>query len=196
VTAKLENIISVDIETWGKFPVSDDSSRGYTIASIGAFSLLDGAKFYAGPIQPISQGMYEHESWRIDRESQKVHGLVPLAHNDPKRLERAQAAVSFYNWTKEQPGRPIFASFSSFDWTFVFPELWKYCGESPFGHSSLEIKSLYMGVTGSTWSETTKSRIKTDRPKLMEGLGPHTHNALDDAIEQGELLRRLLDHQR
>ena len=30
------------------------------------------------------------------------------------------------------------------------------------------------------------------RPVLLRDLGPHTHHALDDAREQGELFRRLL----
>jgi hypothetical protein len=54
------------------------------------------------------------------------------------------------------------------------------------------MKSFYMARFGTTWGETIKRKIAEQRPHLLEGLGPHTHNALDDAKEQGELFRRML----
>ena len=77
----------------------------------------------------------------------------------------------------------------------MFYYLVRYAGDSPFGHSSLDMKSFYMGKYGTDWRETTKRAIGKTRPHLLEGLGPDTHNALDDAREQAALFRRILaDH--
>ena len=91
-------------------------------------------------------------------------------------------------------GRPVFVSFSTWDWAFVYYYLIRFGGASPFGHSSLDIKSFYMGRCGGTWAETGKRGIDRKHPELLRGLVPHTHNALDDAREQGELFRRLLTY--
>jgi hypothetical protein len=74
----------------------------------------------------------------------------------------------------------------------VYYYLIRFTGASPFGHSSLDIKSFYMGRCGGGWTNTTKRSIARSHPALLAGLGPHTHHALDDAKEQGELFRRLL----
>ena len=50
-------------------------------------------------------------------------------------------------------------------------------------------KSYYMGMSGCTWEDTRSSRI----PAELKGSSVHTHNALDDAIEQAEMFRRMRD---
>ena len=108
-------------------------------------------------------------------------------------VDPQQAMSDFKRWLKELGGRPVFASFSSWDWAFVYYYLIRFGGGSPFGHSSMDIKSLYMGKYGSSWGETAKGSIARQRGYLLDGLGPHTHNALDDAREQAALLRRILE---
>jgi hypothetical protein len=62
-----------------------------------------------------------------------------------------------------------------------------HLGENPFGFGGIYIKSYYMGISGSTWDDARSSRI----PSELKGSTRHTHNALDDAIEQGEMFRRM-----
>ncbi len=76
---------------------------------------------------------------------------------------------------------------------FVYWYLMKYVGKSPFGHSSLDMKSFYMGRYGGTWRETGKRGISQSHPALLADLGPHIHHALEDAKEQGGLFRRMLE---
>jgi ribonuclease T len=45
-----------------------------------------------------------------------------------------------------------------------------------------------MGMTGYGWEDTRSSRIRTE----LKGPSRHTHNALDDAIEQAEMFQRMM----
>lgn len=182
--AKLENIVSIDIETWGPYP------DPYEIAAVGAVSLLTGDEFYIQCAPTKFNDPYAVDPLRyIDPESQAIHKLSPDDHsNVPQQF----GAREFVEWVKGLPKPRVAATFSSFDWAFLYPWMHRYMKESPFSHSSLEMKSLYMGIYGTDWRSTVKKEIAQAQPHLMAGLPPHTHNALDDAKEQGELLRRML----
>mgnify|MGYP001564978492 CR=1 FL=1 len=71
---------------------------------------------------------------------------------------------------------------------FVYWYLMRFAKESPFSHSALDIKSFAMAVLGTNFRETTKKRM----PKQWFDPLPHTHKALDDAIEQGALFCNIL----
>ena len=83
----------------------------------------------------------------------------------------------------------MFVGFNAtFDWSFVNFYFQQYLGENPFGIGGIDIKSYYMGLSGVTWEDTRSSRI----PKAYKDTSRrHTHNALDDAIEQAEIFRRM-----
>lgn len=51
----------------------------------------------------------------------------------------------------------------------------------------LDIKAYFMGKTGSKWGETTKKQVKEKFPSTQK----HTHNALDDALEQAEIFEKM-----
>ena len=60
--------------------------------------------------------------------------------------------------------------------------------ESPFSFSALDIKTMAMTVLKTEFRDTTKRRF----PKGWFGKSRHTHVAVDDAIEQGELFCNIL----
>ena len=104
---------------------------------------------------------------------------------DPK-----EAMIAFRDWLASvaKKGKPIFVGFNAtFDWAFVNHYFQHYLGEDPFGFGGIDIKSYFMGMTECTWDDTRSSRI----PSELKGSSAHTHNALDDAIEQGEMFRRM-----
>jgi hypothetical protein len=175
-----EILVSVDIEADGPIP------GVYSMLSLGAARVDGAGKDFYVELQPVST-QFVPEALAVsglDREVLARTGVEP-----------GEAMRRFRQWLAALDGRPVFASFSSWDWLFVFYYLVRYAGDSPFGHSSLDMKSFYMGKYGTDWRETTKRAIGKTRPHLLEGLGPHTHNALDDAREQAALLRRILaDH--
>ena len=63
---------------------------------------------------------------------------------------------------------------------FVYWYLIKFTGKSPFSHSALDIKTYAMAVLKKNYRESTKRNM----PKHWFDQLPHTHIALDDAIEQ------------
>jgi hypothetical protein len=66
----------------------------------------------------------------------------------------------------------------------------RYWELRPFGHGTcIDIRSLYIGAAGSTYAESSKSHLP---PELLPQ-SAHTHNALDDAVEQGELFSNLFE---
>lgn len=179
-----ETYISVDIEADGPVP------GRYSMLSIGA-EIVNPAStkephrykpFYA-ELKPISD-LSVPEALAVsglDRDRLSTHG------EDPGYVMRRFAV-----WATDHSDRPVFCSFSGWDWGFVYYYLMTYNGASPFGHSAIDMKSFYMGRYRTGWRDTTKSRIAKTYPHLTSGIGPHTHNALDDAREQAKLFARML----
>ena len=173
-----ETYVSVDIEADGPLP------GVHSMLSIGAVDVLAPDRTFYAELKPVSE-TFVPEALAVsglDRQKLAAEGREP-----------AEAMEDLVRWTKGLGGRPVFVSFSTWDWSFVYYYLIRYSGRSPFGHSSLDIKSYYMGRFGSRWGDTAKRRIAEQRAALLKGLGPHTHNALDDAKEQGELFRRVME---
>jgi hypothetical protein len=68
----------------------------------------------------------------------------------------------------------------------------RFTGESPFSFSALDIKSYAMAMMKSEFRET----IKRTMPRHWFDKLPHTHQALDDALEQGALFCNMLKESR
>ncbi len=105
-------------------------------------------------------------------------------------LEEPAAAMRRYvAWVKSLPGRPVFVAYpAGFDFLFVYWYLIRFVGESPFSFSALDIKTYAMALLGSEYREA----VKRNMPKRWFDPVPHTHKALDDAIEQGKLFCNML----
>jgi len=65
-------------------------------------------------------------------------------------------------------------------------------GESPFSYSALDIKTFAMAMLKKDYRSVTKWSM----PKRWFDRPPHTHVALDDAIEQGALFCNMLAENR
>lgn len=109
-------------------------------------------------------------------------------------LETPQVAMQRYrDWLKSLPGQCVFVAYpAGFDFLFVYWYLMHFVGESPFSHSALDIKSFAMAVMKSDYRASTKRNM----PKHWFDPLPHTHIALDDAIEQGALFCNMLAENR
>lgn len=99
------------------------------------------------------------------------------------------AMPAYLSWLKALPGRPVFVAYpAAFDFMFVSWYLVRFTGESPFSHSALDIKSYAMALLERPYRESTKQNMPS---RWFDPL-PHTHRALDDAIEQGALFCNML----
>ena len=171
-----EVYISVDIEAAGPVPPT------YSMLSLGAVAIHDPKATFYAEVQPINEN-YVPEAMNV----------VGRTLGDFKQVGREprEAMASFRCWIDSVTGgvKPVFVGFNAtFDWAFVNFYFHHYLGENPFGIGGIDIKSYYMGLSGCSWEDTRSSRL----PQEFKGSSQlHTHNALDDAIEQAAYIRRM-----
>jgi hypothetical protein len=104
------------------------------------------------------------------------------------------AMHEYLAWLNSLSGRRVFVGFpASWDFMWVYWYLVRFTGERPFRENALDVRSYAMGMRKATFQETTRTYL----PKRWfdEGL-PHTHVALDDAIEQGAMFCNMLAENR
>ena len=109
------------------------------------------------------------------------------ATEDPR--DPATVMDEYVVWLKGLPGKPLFVGYpANYDFLFVYWYLMSFAKESPFGFQALDIKTLAVAALGVPYLTTSK---RTMPREWFVGLPPHTHDALDDAIEQGMLFFRV-----
>jgi len=174
-----ETYISVDVETAGPNPSQ------YSLLSIGACLVFDPSKTFYVELQPVNDA-FTSEALQISglkMEKLKAHGLPP-----------EQAMRQFSDWVSQiTPDRqPVFVALNApFDWMFVADYFHRYLGQNPFGHKALDIKAFYMGRNDTLWNDTGFEAI-TKHYRIEQSLN---HNALQDAVAQARLFRRMLEEQ-
>ncbi len=174
----MEPYISVDVETAGPNPAD------YSLLAIGACRVDAPADtpFYI-ELQPTSMQ-------RVARAMQ-VSGLS-LERLAAEGVPPQEAMARFAAWLRAvvpDGKEPIFVGHNApFDWMFVADYFHRYLGTNPFGHSALDLKSLYMGVAAVPFRDTSYPQIAA-----RYGLPPSlSHNALADAQDQARLLAAIL----
>lgn len=105
-------------------------------------------------------------------------------------LERPEDVMPRYvEWVEKLPGKPVFVAWpAGFDFTWVFWYMMRFAGRSPFGWAALDVKTLGFALTGLPFRRTVKPAL----PQEWIDPLPHTHIALDDALEQGHLFCNML----
>ena len=100
-----------------------------------------------------------------------------------------EAMTRYVNWLKSLPGKPVFVAYpTAFDFPFVYFYLTEFVGENPFGYSAIDIKTYSMALMRKPYRMCGKRSMPAE---WLDPL-PHTHVALDDAIEQGRLFCNML----
>jgi len=181
---------SADVETDGSIP--------------GPFSILSFALVYAGSfdgnefrrphdyqthfyreLKPISKE-FEQEALDVnglDRELLLRTGMPP-----------EQAMTEANEWVRRIAGnaRPILVAYPlSFDWSWLYWYFVRFSESgSPFGYSRcFDLKTAFAVKGRLPISQAGRSNI----PKLLGSGHLHTHNALDDAIEQAEIFANIFE---
>ena len=172
-----EIFISVDVETAGPNP-SD-----YSLLSIGACTVFEPQESFYVEIQPVN------DNFTPEAISISGLGLVDLQTGGTSPQE---AMASFARWLKEvtpENNSPIFVAFNApFDWMFINDYFYRFLGYNPFGHKALDVKAFYMGFSGVSWDETGMDHLSARYLKNQT----LSHHALQDALDQAEIFRRLL----
>lgn len=174
-----ECFISVDIETTGPTPGI------YSMYELGACVVGDDAKRFFEEIALLPGGQAVPEALNACG-----HSIEEL---QLKGREPALVMRRFDEWVRKvSAGKSavFVAHGATFDWMFVEWYFRIYLGDNPFGHAGLDIKSFYMGLMRSRWGEAKASKMD---PRFLSEK-PHTHNALDDAIQQADMFAKMLAH--
>ncbi len=176
-----EIYVSTDVETDGPIPGENSMLSVGSAAYLEDKTLVD--TFYVNlellpDAKPSPKTMAwwktEPEAWKLCRED-------PL---DPKK-----AMSNYRKWLRNLPGKPVFVAMpAGFDFMFVYWYLIKFTGDSPFSFSALDIKTMAMLMLNKGYRDSTKRNM----PKSWFDDFPHTHHALEDAIEQGALFCNML----
>lgn len=96
---------------------------------------------------------------------------------------------NYHDWLLSLPGRIIFVGYPLvFDFGFIDYYLMGFVGNNPFGFDKIDIRSAALGYLGSTFQGASPHHF----PKAWFEKLPHTHIALDDALEQGIVFCNLL----
>jgi len=177
----VEIYVSTDIETDGPVPglhsMLSLASAAYLADKtlIGTFSAnLETLPEASGHAETMQWWETQREAWEACRQD----------------LQQPLKAMHEYSaWLKQLPGKPVFVGYPVvFDYMFVQWYLHKFTGASPFSFFALDIKTYAMSLMKTNYRDTTKATMPS---RWFDDL-PHTHKALDDALEQGALFCNML----
>lgn len=107
-----------------------------------------------------------------------------------KDLQKPSEAMHKYvEWLEALPGKPVFVGYpAAYDFMFIYWYLMNFVERSPFSFSALDIKTMSMVMLGREYRRSGKANM----PKRWFDDLPHTHQAINDAIEQGALFCNML----
>jgi len=175
---KKELYFSLDIETDGQIPGE------YSMLSLGLSALDTTGKehgtFYINlkTLPGAGQNPSTMEWWKGFPEAWDAHRV------DPQEPEVAMKQMN--SWVREICGQtyaPVCVAMpAAFDFMFLYWYLIKFAGESSFGFSCIDMKTMAMTMKKAPYRESSKQHW----PERWFSKLPHTHNALDDAREQGQ----------
>lgn len=177
-----EIYISTDIEADGPIP------GPYSMLSFGSAAFTAEGKLigtFTANLETLPDATMHPGTKQFWDRNPKAWAACRENLTDPK-----EAMEDYKKWLESLDGKPVFVAYpAGFDFTFVYWYLINFIGFSPFSHSCLDMKTYAMSLMETDFRKSTKRNM----PKswFKKGL-PHTHVALDDAIEQGYLFCNML----
>ncbi len=177
-----EIYVSTDIEADGPIPGPHSMLSFASAAFLADKTLLGSFSVNLETLPGAAPHPKTTEWW------QQFPAAWEACRRDPQAPEAALRA--YLDWLRLLPGQPVFVGWpATWDFMWMYWYLVRFTGERPFRENALDIRSYAMGMRKSEFRLTTRTYL----PKRWfdENL-PHTHVALDDALEQGTLLCNML----
>ena len=174
-----EIYVSTDIETDGPVPVINSMLSFGSAAYLADKTLIGTFTANLETLPGAEPDPRTTEWWRTQ----------PAAWKACRENPQSPAVVmpQYVTWLKELPGPPVFVGYPAvFDFMFVYWYLMRFAGENPFSYTALDIKTYAMAMLRKDYRET----VKRNMPQAWFDPLPHTHCALEDALEQGALFCR------
>lgn len=179
-----EIYMSTDVEADGPIP-GRNSMLSFATAAFYNGKLVDTFEANLELLPEATPDPDTMKWWETQQEAWDAHrkNLEKPLHAMPRYIEWVEATSARYQ------AKPVFAAWpAGFDWTYVYWYLIAFVGKSPFSFSAIDIKSYAMGFMGRPYRQIGKRDLEEYR-----SLGrPHTHVALDDALEQGEMFINMM----
>lgn len=175
-----EVYISVDIETDGPIPGPN------SMLSFGAAAYLEGQRIgvFEANLELLDGAAPHPDTAKFWREHPDAYAATRHSLKPPH-----VAMQDFVTWVSTCPGKPVFVAYpAGFDFLFMYWYMIRFVGHSPFSFSALDLKTFAMAKLGCNYRDA----VKRNMPKHWFSTRRHTHVALDDAIEQGDLFMAML----
>jgi hypothetical protein len=173
--------ISIDIEADGPIP------GPYSMLSLGAVQIDNQSNRFSVNIKPLATASTHPDTmawWTQNAEAYKAAttGALPPSH----------AMDLFFQWLKKLSGKPVAVCYpASFDFMFVYWYMIVFKGECPFGFSAFDMKTAASALLKIPFRQVTKRNMPREWTKT--GL-PHTHVAVEDAVEQAVMAQRMCSY--
>jgi hypothetical protein len=174
--AKREIYVSTDVEADGPIP------GPYSLLSFASAAYTKDKKLvstFERNLDLLPGATMHPKQAKFWAENPQAWATCRLNPQDPKT-----AMKEYLAWLQALPGTPVFVGFpAAYDFMWVHWYLHNFAGDSPFGPAALDIKTFLMALMNKPYKRVSLSALPR---KWFDDL-PHTHIALDDAIEQGAL---------
>lgn len=171
---KKEVFFSFDIEADGPYP------GDYSMLSLGCVAFdkegTELGSWYANfeLLEGASQDPDTMQFWALN---QKYYDLTRTWTQHPK-----EAMTHFVEWVESFDGKPVGVAMpAGFDFTWLWWYSKKFVGRSPFSFSCIDMKTMAMCLIKKPYRDSTKRNW----PRHWFSKLPHTHQAEEDAREQG-----------
>ncbi len=177
----IEIYVSTDVESDGPIP-GPHSMLSFASAAYLADKTLVGT--FAANLELLPGALPHSKTMGFWKKQPEAWEKCRRNLQDPETAMR-----NYVSWVKSLPGKPVFVAYPvGYDFTFIYWYLMRFAGESPFGHNGIDIRTYAMAVMKKGYQESGKDGM----PRYWFDDKPHTHEALDDAIEQGALFCNML----
>jgi hypothetical protein len=177
-----EIFVSTDVETDGPIPGPHSMLSFASAAYLADKTLIDTFSANLEPL-PGAQGHPDTLAWWATQPE-----AWAACRRDPRPAE--EVMPRYAAWVRGLGYRPVFVAYPlGFDFVFVYWYLVRFAGDSPFSFSGLDIKTYAMALLGCRFRDATKSNMPA---RWFDPGRPHSHVALDDALEQGALFCNML----
>jgi hypothetical protein len=173
---KSEVFFSLDVEADGPIPVKNSMLSIGCVAFKGDGSVLGTFERNIDPIPgAVQDPKTMTEFWAKEPEA--------WAYCTSNTVSAESAMKDFVNWTKSFQGQRVAVCMpAGFDFTYVYMYLMMFAGESPFSFSCIDMKTYVSASRGLAYRNSGK---KSWPERWFDKSLPHTHKAIDDAMEQG-----------
>ncbi len=176
-----EIYVSTDVETDGPIPGSH-SLLSFASAAYRADKTLLGT--FRANVRTLPEARPDPHTaawWKTQPEAWEA------STRDPR--EPDEAMKDYRSWVETLPGTPVFVAFPlAFDFLFIHWYLIRFTGGTPFWYRGVDIRSYAMAMMKGDYGNTGRKHI----PATWFDDLPHTHDPLDDALEQGALFCNML----